>query len=129
MGTQEEEAAALDRIHQEAVAREAAAIKAAEDAAKASGQSSMVAAEPQTTGQGWPDNEVQAAPGKLSQAAGALGVGQAGDVAFAKKLLDSERGGSASDQAGQRPDGAKDGAKGRATGGLGVQAAKPAFER
>ncbi|MFI7065444.1 hypothetical protein ACIBL3_30915 [Kribbella sp. NPDC050124] len=93
MGTQEEEAAALDRIHQEAIAREAARLaaedaarKAAEEAAKQ--QNSMVADSPVVSG--WPDNEVQQAPQTgLGKVAGALRVGREGDVAFARDLLNS----------------------------------------
>ncbi|MGW6194913.1 hypothetical protein ACWF0M_02090 [Kribbella sp. NPDC055110] len=37
----------------------------------------------------WPGNEVPATPGVRDQLAGALRVGQAGDVAFARDLLNS----------------------------------------
>jgi hypothetical protein len=130
MGTQEEEAAALHRIQQEAVRREAERIMR-EDAARktaeaANNQNKMVAEEPGgAVATGWPDNEVQPAQGRLTTVAGALGVGKAGNAAFAKQLLDAEQrpGTVASpDQAGIQTDGAK--AK-----TSGVRAARPAFER
>ncbi|TDO52099.1 hypothetical protein EV651_118119 [Kribbella sp. VKM Ac-2571] len=124
MGTAEEEAAALAKIQQEGIqreiAREIAEInrKAAEEAAKGQGQ---MVADPGAGGAGWPDNEVQAAPQTgLDKVAGALGVGHAGDVAFARDLLNSGQaplGGVA------KPDEAADGAKESA----GSRAAKPAL--
>ncbi|MDX6280811.1 MAG: hypothetical protein QOH03_1882 [Kribbellaceae bacterium] len=126
MGTQEEEAKAraeLERVRTEnaikAMQREEEMRKLREQQ-----QNKMVADAPQSTGQGWPDNEVQSAPGRLTQIAGSLGVGKAGDAAFAKALLDSGQarpgsGGGATEQA--------DGPK--AKGALGVRSTKPAFER
>ncbi|RZT16992.1 hypothetical protein EV649_4529 [Kribbella sp. VKM Ac-2569] len=109
------------RQQQEALAkfREAeAARKAAEDAAK---KSSMVA-DPAAGGVSWPDNEVQAAPQTgMDKVAGALRVGQAGDVAFARDLLNSGQaplGGVA------KPEQAADGAK---ESPAGSRAAKPAL--
>lgn len=132
MGTADEEAKARLEIERAAMNRQAEALKAAEAARKAAeeaakNQNKMVAAEPQTAGQGWPDNEVQEPPGKLSQVAGALGVGKAGDLALAKQLLDAERrpgSGTVADQAGAQNDGAK-----ARTSTAGIRAAKPAFER
>ncbi|WP_328324213.1 hypothetical protein OHA70_32735 [Kribbella sp. NBC_00382] len=125
MGTQEEEAKAraeLERVRTEnaikAMQRDEELRKLREQQ-----QSKMVADTPQSTGQGWPDNEVESAPGRLTQIAGSLGVGKAGDAAFAKSLLDSgqPRAGSAGPAVEQA-----DGAKSKTPG---VRAAKPAFER
>jgi hypothetical protein len=126
MGTQEEEAAALDRIHQEAIAREAAALvaadaarKAAEEAAKQQGN---MVADPGAAGAAWPDNELQSGPQTgMDKVAGALRVGQAGDVAFARDLLKS---GQAPLAGVSKSDQAADGAK-QSTAGS--RAAKPAL--
>lgn len=86
-----------------------------EDEAK---KGEMVADEPAAS---WPDNEVPATPGVRDQLAGALRVGKAGDVAFARHLLNSGQAPlgslSAADQA---ADGAKESA-------VGSPAAKPAL--
>ncbi len=63
--------------------------KRREDAAK---KGKMVADEPApatSPAATWPDNEVPATPGVRDQLAGALRVGQAGDAAFARDLLNS----------------------------------------
>jgi hypothetical protein len=124
MGTTPEEQAALDKIIQDGIKREVermqaeAARKAAEEAAK---KSNMVA-DPGAGGAAWPDNEVQAAPQSgMDKVAGALGVGHAGDVAFARNLLNNGQaplGGVA------KPEPTADGAKESAAGS---RAAKPAL--
>ena len=108
------------RQQQEALAKfrqEEAARKAAEEANK-----SKMVADPEPAVANWPDNEVQAAPQTgLGKVAGALRVGQAGDVAFARDLLNSGQaplGGVA------KPESAADGAKESAAG---ARAAKPAL--
>ncbi|WP_327635019.1 hypothetical protein OHB24_34195 [Kribbella sp. NBC_00482] len=123
MGTTPEEQAALDKIIQEGIKREVermqaeAARKAAEEANKG-----KMVADPEPVVANWPDNEVQAAPqGGLDKVAGALRVGQAGDAAFARDLLNSGQaplGGVA------KPEPTADGAKESAAG---VRAAKPAL--
>jgi hypothetical protein len=77
MGTQEEEAAALHRIQQEAVAREAAAIRAEAErkaAEAAKNQNRMVAEEPgRLTGEAWPETSAEpSSPGLMSTVAGKL---------------------------------------------------------
>ncbi|TDW22217.1 hypothetical protein [Kribbella kalugense] len=122
MGTTAEEQAALDRINQESIAREAARL-AAEDAARKAAeqkQGNMVAGEPAVAN--WPDDGFQAAPQSgMDKVAGALRVGQAGDVAFARDLLNS----------GQAPLGGVSKPEGTAAGaqesGAGSRAAKPAL--
>ncbi|MEV6286335.1 hypothetical protein [Kribbella sp. NPDC051770] len=122
MGTTEEEAAALDRIHQEAIRREAEALKAADAARKAAeeaakNQGNMVAAEPT----GWP--EVEAKSGPVTAIAGKLGIGKAGDLALAKQLLDSER------RPGTKPEASRgDGARSRPSSAF-ARPATPAVER
>jgi hypothetical protein len=130
MGTQEEEARAqaeLERVRTEnaikAMQREEEMRKLREQQ-----QGNMVAG-PQATGVGWPDNEVQSAPGRLTQAAGKLGFGKAGDAELAKRLLTDGQPapgsrGSASGEAGK---GTADTAGARAKT-AGVRAAKPALE-
>jgi hypothetical protein len=138
MGTQEEEArtlqeqqqretqARLDFIQQQKdmaerqAAAEAAAKKAAEDAlVNGTGSGNMVADEPVVAS--WPDNEVQAPPGRLDAVKGALAVGAAGDAALAAKLLNSGQAplGSATPLA-KGTDGAKEGI-------ASASAAKPAL--
>jgi hypothetical protein len=132
MGTQEEEARAqaeLERVRTEnaikAMQREEEMRRLREQ--QQGNQGNMVAA-PQATGQGWPDNEVRAEPGRLTQAAGKLGLGKAGDAELAKRLLNDGQPapgsrGSASGDAGK---GAVDtGARAKAAGVRGV---KPALE-
>jgi hypothetical protein len=112
MGTTPEEQAALDRINQEAIKREADALAAADAARKAAEEAAnnkMVAAEPVTAS--WPDNGFQAAqPGRLDAVKGSLGIGAAGDAAFASRLLNDGRppAGAASAEAGTKSDGAKE---------------------
>jgi hypothetical protein len=123
MGTQEEEAAAMDRIIQESIKREAerlAAEEAARKAAEQQGQNSMVADGAATVG--WPDNEVEQKPQSgLGKVAGALRVGKEGDVAFARDLLNS---GQAPLGSATGPAASADGAKDQAAG---ARAAKPAL--
>jgi hypothetical protein len=127
VGTADEEAKARLEIERAAMNRQAEAIKAAEDAKKAAeaadNQNEMVAVEPQTAGQGWPDTEVQTQPGTLSQVAGVL-RGEAGDLALARRLLAERPPGTgvSANRAGVQTDGAK--AK-----TSGVRVARPAFER
>ncbi|TCC07635.1 hypothetical protein [Kribbella soli] len=109
------------RKQQEALAKfreEEAARKAAEDAAK---KVNMVA-DPESAVANWPDDGFQAAaPGRLDGVKGALGIGAAGDVAFARDLLNSGQaplGGVA------QPEPTADGAKESAAGS---RAAKPAL--
>ena len=129
MGDQQEEAAAMDRIIQESIKREAAALAAADaarkaaEAAKAQGQNSMTA---DGTAVGWPDNDVRSEPGRLTQAAGKLGLGKAGDAELAKRLLNDGQPapgsrGSASGEVGKSAAGA------RAKAGS-FRGAKPALE-
>ena len=76
--------AAAERARQlEAFQKAEAERKAAEEAAKKQGN---MVADP-GVGAGWPDGEVQATQTGLDKVAGALGVGHAGDVALAHKLL------------------------------------------
>lgn len=126
MGTGSEEADALDKIIQDGIRREVermqaeAARKAAEEAAKAQGQNNMAADGPATVG--WPDNEVQAAPQTgVDRVAGALGVGHAGDVAFARNLLNN---GQAPLGSVSRPEESSAGAKESTAGS---RSAKPAL--
>jgi hypothetical protein len=134
MGTQEEEARAraeMERVRTEnavkAMQREEEMRKLREQQ-----QNKMVATDPQASGQGWPDNEVRQAPGRLESVAGALGVGKAGDAALAKRLLDSGQApaGSGKSAAGaQAADTPGSGAKARIAGAFKVQGATPAVER
>jgi hypothetical protein len=123
MGTTAEEQAALDRINQEAIKREAERIAAedarkAAEAAKQQGQNSMIADGAATVG--WPDNEVKAAPSFRDKVGGVL-RGEAGDAALAAKLLNSGQAplNSATAPA-KNADGARDGV-------AGSPAAKPAL--
>jgi hypothetical protein len=129
MGTREEEAAAMDRIQQEAIKREVermqaeAARKAAEEAAKkAAEQQGKMVADPGAGGMAWPDDEaaVPAQSGR-DKITGALGVGHAGDVAFARNLLSS---GQPPLSGAVKPETATDGAKERASG---ARSANPAL--
>ncbi|WP_432874517.1 hypothetical protein ACQPYH_22295 [Kribbella sp. CA-245084] len=123
MGTTEEEAAALDRITQEAIKREVERMQAeaTRKAAEQQNQNNMVA-DPGAGGAAWPDNEVQTGPQTgMDKVAGALRVGQAGDVAFARDLLNS---GQAPLGGVNKPDQAADGAKESTAG---ARAAKPAL--
>lgn len=125
MGTGSEEAEAMDKIIQEGIKREVermqaeAARKAAEEAAKNQGQNSMSADAP--VAQSWPDGEVPTAPSMRDQVAGALRVGKAGDLAFARDLLNS---GQAPLGGVSKPESAADGARESAAGS---RAAKPAL--
>lgn len=125
MGDAADEARALQELEQRRTAellrieaeREAAR-QAAEEAAKQQGN---MVADPGVSGALWPDNEAQAPQTGLGKVAGALGVGRAGDVALAQRLLNS----------GQAPLGgvsttsqATDGAQENAGG---ARAAKPAL--
>ncbi|MFI5694944.1 hypothetical protein ACIA58_24030 [Kribbella sp. NPDC051586] len=123
MGTTEEEAAAMDRINQEAIKREVERMQAeaARKAAEQQNQNKMVA-DPGAGGVAWPDNEVQTGPQTgMDKVAGALRVGQAGDVAFARDLLNS---GQAPLGGVSKTDQAADGAKESTAG---ARAAKPAL--
>ncbi|WP_433002899.1 hypothetical protein [Kribbella sp. CA-294648] len=96
-------------------------------APQATGQNSIVA--DGTAGVGWPDSEVRAEPGRLTQAAGKLGLGRAGDAELAKRLLNDGQPapgsrGSASGDAGK---GAADTAGARAKA-AGVRGVNPALE-
>jgi hypothetical protein len=140
MGTAEEEARArqaLDRVETEnrikameqaraleEYRKQQEAAKAAEAAAK--GQNKMTADAPAAVG--WPDNEVQTPPSRLDAVAGALGVGKAGDAAFAKELLDGERR-PVGDGSGQQPGSRLDGAKERLGAALNSRGAASAVER
>ncbi|GAA1584107.1 hypothetical protein GCM10009804_45570 [Kribbella hippodromi] len=95
--------------------------KAAEEAAKG-----KMVADPEEAAPNWPDNGFQAAPQTgVDRLAGALRVGQAGDVAFARDLLNSGQAplGAVSKA---EPDaaGAKDGAH---DSGAGARAPKPSL--
>ncbi|GAA1132647.1 hypothetical protein GCM10009630_33320 [Kribbella jejuensis] len=127
MGDAADEARALQELEQRRTAellrieaeKEAARQRAAEEAAK---KSSMVA-DPEQAAPNWPDDGFQAeAPGRLQAVQGALGVGHAGDVAFAQKLLNSGQAplGSVSAPE-QSAAGSKEGSAGARTG------AKPAL--
>jgi hypothetical protein len=100
--------------------------KAAEDAlvnGTGSGGSNMVA-DPEQVAPNWPDDGFQAAPQTgLDRLAGVARVGKAGDVAFARDLLNSGQAplGSASTPS-QIADGAKE-----QTGTAGARGAKPAL--
>ena len=127
MGTTEEEAAALDRINQEAIAREAAALAAADAARKAAeeaaNQQNKMVADPEHAAPNWPDDGVQAAPGRLDAVKGALGIGAAGDAALASRLLNDGRppaSAAVAERSGAASAGAKEG-----TGG--ARSAKPAL--
>ena len=140
MGTQEEEArtrqeqqqretqARLDFIQRQKdmaerqAAAEAAAKKAAEDRLVNGTGSGQMVADPVQAAPNWPDDGFQAAaPGPLQAVQGALGVGHAGDVAFARKLLNSGQAPLGSVSA---PEHAADGAKDSAAG---ARTAKPAL--
>ncbi|GAB3822177.1 hypothetical protein [Kribbella italica] len=86
MGTAKEEAEARDRIEQEAIKRQADALKKA-DAEKS--KNKMVA-DP-SAGVGWPDDAVSPSTGPVTEIAGKLGVGPGADLALAQRLLDSGR--------------------------------------
>lgn len=142
MGTRDEEAAALQEQQQRATearlefeqrqremaerqaAAEEAARKAAEDAlvnGTGSGQGRMVA-DPEVATPNWPDDGFRAeAPGRRHVVQGALGVGHAGDVAFAQKLLNSGQAPLAGVSA---PETVADGAKDNTAG---ARSAKPAL--
>lgn len=93
----------------------------ARKAAEAASKGKMVT-DPEAAAPSWPDDGMQAVPQTgLDKVAGALGVGHAGDIAFARNLLNS----------GQAPLGgvtkqepAADGAKESAAG---ARSAKPAL--
>jgi hypothetical protein len=108
------------RLQQEALAkfREEQERKAAEEAAK---KGNMVA-DPEPVVANWPDDGFQAVPQTgMDKVAGALRVGQAGDVAFARDLLNS---GQAPLGGVSKPEGTDAGAQESATGSRG---AKPAL--
>jgi hypothetical protein len=122
MGTQEEEAAAraeLERVRTEnaikAMQREEELRKLREQ----EGQNSMVGDAPAVA---WPDSEAQAAPSTRDKVAGALRVGEAGDAAFARDLLNS---GQVPLSGAKAPAAGADGA--REQTGAGQQAGKPAL--
>ena len=123
MGTQEEEARALaelERVRTENAIKEMQRQEELRKLQEQQNQNKMVA--DGSAGAGWPDNEVQAGPQTgLDKVAGALGVGHAGDVAFAQRLLNSGQAPLGSVSA---PDRAADGAK---EGAAGSRAAKPAL--
>ncbi|NEA30844.1 hypothetical protein [Streptomyces sp. SID13031] len=135
MGTQGEEAAAraeLERVRTENAIK---AMQREEEMRRLRDQqqNKMVATDPQASGQGWPDNEVRTAPGRLDSVAGVLGVGKAGDAAFAKRLLESGQApagsGKAASGAQAGADAPGNGAKARIAGAFKVQGATPAVER
>ncbi|TCC15358.1 hypothetical protein [Kribbella sindirgiensis] len=133
MGTESEEE--LERRRQAIIGeqnRQAAAQRAKEledfrkaeearNAAEAASKGKMVA-DPEAAAPSWPDDGMQAVPQTgLDKVAGALRVGQAGDVAFARDLLNSGQaplGGVAKQE--PAADGAKEGA-------AGARSAKPAL--
>jgi len=130
MGTAEEEAKALaelERVRTENAIKEMQRQEELRKLQEQQNNQNKMVADPQAVGQGWPDNEVRAPQGNLSKVAGALGVGEAGDLALARKLLDADRrpAGAAADQAGVQADGAQ----ARTSGAAGVRVGKPAFER
>jgi hypothetical protein len=123
MGTQEEEAKALadlERVRTENAIRD---LQRQEELRKLQEQQqNKMVADPAVGGAAWPDNEVQAGPQTgMDKVAGALGVGHAGDVAFARKLLNS---GQAPLGTVNTPEQTADGAKESAAGS---RAAKPAL--
>ncbi|MGW6281773.1 hypothetical protein [Kribbella sp. NPDC055071] len=124
MGTQEEEDKTkndLERVKTENQLKMDNRNAADKKKKEGNQEGQMVAAGSAEAGSAWPDNEVRDAPGKLSQLAGAVGVGTAGDVAFVRDLLNS----------GQAPlGGATEPAKGgdgARKGIVGSPAAKPAL--
>ncbi|MFF0267814.1 hypothetical protein [Kribbella sp. NPDC004536] len=96
----------------------------ARKAAEAAKQGKMVA-DPEEAAPNWPDDGFQAAqPSRMDKVAGALGVGPAGDVALAQRLLNGGQtplgSVSPSAQQAQSADGAKEST-------AGTHAAKPAL--
>ncbi|GAA3115057.1 hypothetical protein JOF29_003797 [Kribbella aluminosa] len=122
MGTQEEEAKALadlERVRTENAIRD---MQRQEELKKLQEQQNKMVADPGVGGVAWPDNEVQARPQTgMDKVAGALRVGQAGDLAFARDLLNS---GQPPLGSVNTPDQATDGAKESAAG---TPTAKPAL--
>jgi hypothetical protein len=131
MGTTDEENAYkqdMDRqttenmIRWEQMQKESAERAAAEEAARKAAEGNQMVADGPAAG-GWPDNEVQQAPQSgLDKVAGALRVGEAGDVAFARDLLNS---GQAPLSSASAPAQGADGVKEQAGGVAGGRAAKP----
>jgi hypothetical protein len=123
MGTAEDEAKArddLERVKTENLLKQQEQDRALEEYRKQQEQNKMVADEPAVAN--WPDDGFQATPQSgMDRVAGALRVGQAGDVAFARDLLNSGQAplGSLS-TADQAADGAKESA-------VGSRTAKPAL--
>ncbi len=60
-----------------------------------------------SAGVGWPDNEVTSPGGPVTEVAGKLGIGRAGDLALARKLLDADRRPADAQPTSSRGDGAK----------------------
>ena len=91
MGTAEDEAKArddLERVKTENLLKQQEQDRALEEYRKQQEQNKMVADEPAVAN--WPDDGFQATPQSgMDRVAGALRVGQAGDVAFARDLLSS----------------------------------------
>lgn len=136
MGDQNEEAEAWNAIQRAETERQIREMERAAERERLQqqqegGQSNMAAETPgQPVGGPWTEVSAQPEkPGLMSTVAGKLGVGAAGDLAFAKQLLDSERStGAGAD--GAKPDGAKaDGAKDRMGSAVGTGSMRPAFER
>jgi hypothetical protein len=126
MGTAEDEAKArdeLERVRTENAIREMERQRALEEYRKQQEQQqNKMVADPGAGGAAWPDNEVQAGPQTgVDKVAGALRVGRAGDVAFARDLLNT---GQAPLGGVNAPDQAADGAKESTAGS---RAAKPAL--
>jgi hypothetical protein len=123
MGTAEDEARALaelERVRTENAIKEMQRQEELRKLQEQQSQNKMVA--DATAGVGWPDNEVQAGPQTgVEKVAGALRVGQAGDVAFARDLLNSGQAPLGSVTA---PEKSAGGAKESTAGG---RAAKPAL--
>jgi hypothetical protein len=128
MGTQEEEAKALaelERVRTENAIKEMERQAELKKLQEQQGQNRMVAAEPVVAN--WPDDGFQAAPGRMDAAKAALGIGAAGDAAFAKRLLEGER--RAPGAAGEAGPGRPGGTKERLVGALSPRPARTALER